>query len=156
MPHPTAAAADPFDRLRGHAVIAWDLDDTLLGHPASHAMHDFIRANPQIRHVIVTFRAAGGQERVWRDLGPNVSAQSFAGLEMIDETLSQSYSRLWRQRRGHLFAGPETRLESEYLAWKGSVCARWGARVLIDDMTAQVRQGCEIHGVTLLHPDVFM
>jgi hypothetical protein len=158
-PAATAApvAADRFAVLRGHAVIAWDLDDTLLGHAASAAMHDFIRTTPGIRHLIVTFRATPNLASIWADLaGVSMTEASFVVAETIDETLSAAFLRLQRSRRAGLFAGPLTQLELIYLGWKGAVCSSWGATVLIDDMTEHVRRGCETHGVLLLHPDMFV
>ena len=145
---------DPFAELRRHAVIAWDLDDTLIGHPASPALHAFIRATPDIRHLIVTFRSHRVAETIWRDLkGPE--RELFFAAETIDDEVAAQYQRLHRQRATGLFAGPLCAAELVYLLWKGAVCARRGAGVLVDDLTEQVRLGCARHGIVLLHPDAF-
>lgn len=142
-----------------HGVIAWDVDLTLIGHPASPWMHDFIRRTPQIRHLVVSFRAHGAELSVWDDLEgvPGAAARScFAALHTIDHDLAARFQRLARHRRAGLYAGPPCPDEMRYLTWKGRICAEAGAGVLIDDMTEHVRLGCEAHGVALLHPDAFL
>ena len=153
-PPPADPAADPFAVLHDHAVIAWDLDDTLVGHRAAQAMAAYIRATPEKRHVIVTFRGASQRDRVWRDLAP-LDRSHFAALETTDDAEAALVQRLLRQRARGLLAGPETAEETAYLHWKGRVCARLGASVLVDDMTELVRQGCAAHDILLLHPDRF-
>jgi hypothetical protein len=151
--------ADPFAILSGHAVIAWDLDMTLLGHQASPALHNFIRSNPQARHLIITFRAHGAQAEIWSDLAAatgTADPSCFAAVVNIDDELAGHFQRLARQRHAGLFAGPLAPAELAYLTWKGRICAEHGATVLIDDMTEHVRRGCEMHGVALLHPDTLI
>lgn len=149
---------DTFSALRGHAAIGWDLDMTLVGHPASGALHDFIRATPHIRHVIVTFRPTSTHETVWADLAklPTApAAHCFLAAETIDDELAASFQRLRRYRAQGLYAGPHSPSETLYFHWKGEVCARWGATVLVDDMIDHVRLGCAANSIQLLHPDVF-
>jgi hypothetical protein len=131
---------------------------TLIGHPASDALHAFIRDTPHIRHLIVTFRPTSTRDSVWADLAclPLApTAQHFAAAETVDDTLAATFQRLRRWRAQGLYAGPTSPAETLYLHWKGEVCARWGASVLVDDMTDHVRLGCELRGIQLLHPDVF-
>ncbi len=140
--------------LQSHGCIGWDLDNTLIGHPASPTLHDFIRGNPSICHVLITFRTdmAG--------IGPDLAGQAgsvtpehFAVVETMDSELATNFFRLQRQRAKGLFAGPMAFCELEYRSWKGRICARHGGTLLIDDMTDHVSLGCERHGITLLHPD---
>ena len=140
--------------LRTHGCIGWDLDNTLIGHPAAPLMHDFIRAHPGIRHLLITFRSTADA------IGPDLAAQAgsvaaaqFEVIETIDPELAANFQRLQRQRAKGLYAGPMAFCELEYRSWKGRVCARHGATLLIDDMTDHVSLGCERHGITLLHPD---
>jgi hypothetical protein len=157
-PGQTGLATDMFGPLRAHATIGWDLDMTLVGHPASESLHAFIRDTPHIRHVIVTFRPISTRDSVWADLArlPTApAAHCFVAAEMIDDTLAAAFQRLRRWRAQGLYAGPTSPAETLYFRWKGEVCARWGATVLVDDMTDHVSLGCEINGIRLLHPDVF-
>jgi hypothetical protein len=143
-----------FAVLRQHRCIGWDLDNTLLGHRASDKLHDFIRASPDIRHLLITFRTAQGT--IWTDLASQqraVSADSFSVVETMDPVLATNFMRLQRQRAQGLYAGPMAFCELEYRSWKGRVCARHGASLLIDDMTDYVSLGCERHAISLLHPD---
>ncbi len=155
---PTPMPNDRFGALRTHAAIGWDLDLTLIGHPASASLHAFIRDTPHIRHAIITFRPTSMRDSVWADLARLPSAPpatSFVGVDTIDDTVAAAFQRLRRWRAQGLYAGPPCPAEALYLRWKGDVCARLGATVLVDDMTDHVRAGCEAHGIQLLHPDVF-
>lgn len=155
---PTITPPDLFGPLRSHATIGWDLDMTLVGHPASGALHAFIRDTPHIRHVIVTFRPTSTRDSVWVDLARLPSAPGahcFVAAETIDDGVAAAFQRLRRWRAQGLYAGPASPAETLYLCWKGEVCARWGATVLVDDMTDHVSLGCAINGIQLLHPDTF-
>lgn len=144
-----------FARLESHAVIAWDFDDTLIGHPASVAMHAYIAANPQQRHLIVTFRAQD-EARLWQELADataHLTAQHFHGARLIDLHLADNVQRLRRLRARRLYAGPLAPAERAYLHWKAMVCAQERASLLIDDRTEDVQPGCDAFGIELLHPD---
>jgi hypothetical protein len=59
-----------------------------VGHPKSAAIHRYIRAHPEKRHVIVTFRSFGWQHDVWEDLAQYPDApprQTFDGLINMDD-----------------------------------------------------------------------
>ena len=143
-----------FDQLRRYRCIGWDLDNTLIGHPASAEMHAFIRAAPHITHLLITFRTEPAS--VWPDLErfPNAAGRAcFKGVETMEPGLAVAFQRLQRQRQLGLYAGPMAFCELEYRSWKGRICARHGAELLIDDMTDHVSPGCERHGIILLHPD---
>lgn len=154
----TMRASDAFTGLQCHTTIGWDLDLTLIGHPASDALQDFIRATPHIRHILVTFRPTSTRDTIWTDLARFAAlplAQCFLAVETIDDDVSVTFQRLQRYRAQGLYSGPPSPVEALYLQWKGVVCARWGASVLVDDMTDHVRLGCVAHGIRLLHPDAF-
>lgn len=151
-------AGPPFDELRRHRTIGWDLDLTLIGHPASPAMHDFIRATPEIRHLIVTFRSHGAQNHIWSDLAGVDGApppSCFAGVVNIDDAIVQAFRRINQHRTSGHYTGPLSPAEALYRSWKGRMCAQWGATILIDDMTEYVALGCTLHGIELLHPNRF-
>jgi hypothetical protein len=148
-----------FELLRGMHALAWDLDDTLIGHPAAPAMYDFIAANPQIAHHIVTFRALGAETRIWTDLAAAtqiVGRAHFGRAINVDDNLAGLVARLRRNRASRLFAGPEGPAERAYRHWKGMICAQIGAGALIDDRTDDVTPGCTAFGILHLHPDVFL
>ncbi len=148
--------SEAFDRLRGLPALAWDFDDTLVGHGASPAMHRFIAETPHITHSIVTFRALGSERQIWEDLALEtdlLAATHFRHVINIDDGLATLVQRLRRHRHSRLFAGPEGPAERAYRHWKGMVCARIGAIALIDDRTEDVAPGCDAFGIMHLHPD---
>ena len=148
-----------FELLRGMRAVAWDFDDTLVGHPAADAMHNFIAANPQIVHHIVTFRSQSAQAQIWDDLARQTQRVGKAHFERainVDDALAALVGRLRRHRASRLFAGPEGPAERAYRHWKGMICAQIGAGALIDDRTDDVAPGCAAFGILHLHPDVFL
>jgi hypothetical protein len=148
-----------FELLCGQTAIAWDFDDTLVGHQAAPAMYEFIAANPQIAHHIVTFRAQGLQTRIWADLAEattRIGAVNFGHVINVDDGLAGLVGRLRRHRAARLFAGPEGPAERAYRHWKGLVCSRIGAGVLVDDRAEDVLPGCTAFGIVHLHPDALL
>jgi hypothetical protein len=128
--------------LTAHSAIGWDFDGTLIDHPSSHLMYDFIRATPHKRHIIVTFRSHGTQNAVFNVLdvvgGPHRTA--FEALHNVPDELWEAYT--YGLRGG-----------GRYLRWKGEVCSQLGLTLLVDDMTAHVVKGCRKFGIEHLHPD---
>lgn len=154
-----ASPADGFAKLHGYRAIAWDLDGTLIGHPASPRLHSFIRSRPELRHVIVTFRARKLEAMLWQDLANTGTAPAPSCFETVlamADDLYEAFHRFRRLRRLGRHAGPPTPVEAAYVTWKGEACAAHGLTVLVDDMPDLVRPGCELHRVALLHPDDFL
>lgn len=154
-----------FSILDRHAAIGWDFDGTLIRHARSETMHQWIRANPHKKHVIVTFRTFGWQDRVWQhlaDIYPNAPARElFQGVVGIEQerfvavgpedhriALHRQHDAL-RTIDGQIFI---TEIEP-YVHWKGEACRRHGLSILVDDMRDLVLPGCRKHGIDYLHPD---
>lgn len=145
--------------LAGHDIIAWDFDETLVGHVASQGLHEFIAAHPDRSHVIVTFRMRSTEAQLWADLAAAtdlIGRQHFNGIAMMEDRLAEAAQRLGRNRRQGLFAGPLAPAERDWKLWKGEACLLLGASVLVDDRHADVAEGCARHGIALLHPDQFV
>ncbi len=158
-PSITSLRDQMFQRLAAQKILAWDFDDTLVGHAASEVMQGFIAANPQTTHLIVTFRSKGSEPTIWRDLATHstlIGPDHFTHTITIDRHLAETVQRLRRMRAQRLYAGPEAPAERAYRHWKGMICAQLGAAVLIDDRTDDVLPGCDAFGIALLHPDAFL
>ncbi len=152
-------------RLATHMDIAWDVDNTLIDHPASPLLHRFILATPHIRHVIVTFRneRQGGP---WHALARYASAPGLTAFNQViylPEALREQYSNAQAAQRNALWPAFDRLLrprkagwEGTYRAWKGMMCEREGITALVDDMTRLVADGCQRHGVKLFHPADFL
>ncbi len=152
-------SAGLYGQLRQHRAIAWDVDYTLYGHPASPNLHAFIVAHPDIRHVVVTFRSHGEEDEVWDELAeyPHAPAEAcFDGVLNISDEAHVDYHDASGRRARLQHADPLSPAELHYLEWKGWTCAQNGLTLLVDDMTALVTRGCEKHGIELLHPDQFL
>ena len=156
---PPRAAPLRMSTLASHMDIAWDLDGTLLGHPASPLLHRFIAATPRIRHVIITFRNRRRDGYPWAELaryrdGPGCEA--FEGVVFVEDAAIEEFARSHRAspwRLGGLLAPSVARRCRE---WKGAVCSRHGLTALVDDKTAMVAAGCRRFGIELFHPDGFL
>lgn len=161
-PRPAARRSAAFARLASHLDIAWDLDGTLVGHPASPLLHRFISATPRIRHVIVTFRTGMGCGDPWAELAAYTDAPGRTCFERVITLQDDKWEELAAARRGasprwslrRLFR-PVPDAERDCRRWKGMVCHRHGLTALVDDLTPMVAEGCRHYGVDLFHPDDF-
>lgn len=157
--------ATAFQRLATHMDIAWDMDGTLINHPASPFLHRFILDTPHIRHVIVTFRSAR-QGTPWALLGgysSKLGAKHFVRtIHMPDELCAGLSSETGARRSGRWPSlGPLMRpwrrtADTAHRSWKGLICHQEGITALVDDLTSLVSEGCRRHGVELFHPADFL
>lgn len=151
------AAAAALAKLASHMDIGWDLDGTLIGHPASPLLHRFIRAHRRMRHVLITFRTRRRHADPWSDLRAYQDAprpEAFADVVFLDEAAAEIVSRIeqsarWLWRR----PDPEQLL---HLEWKGRVCREQGLTALVDDKPRMVAPGCRRYGIDLFHPQDFL
>ena len=155
----------PFPGLAAHSVIAWDFDNTLVDHPKSGAIHQYIRGHPEKRHFIVTFRSFGWQDDIWTSLARYPAApprDAFAGVINIDDgrftpAEPQQGPHVDHARLHDALRTIDERIlitnVANYIEWKGESCRRCGATVLVDDMRELVVPGCEKHGICYVHPD---
>ena len=157
--------ATAFQRLATHMDIAWDMDGTLIDHPAAPLLHRFILDTPHIRHVIVTFRSAR-QGTPWALLGgysSKLGAEHFVrAIHMPDELCAGLSGEASARRSGRwhslgLLMRPWRRAaDTAHRSWKGQTCQREGITALVDDLTSLVTEGCRRHGVELFHPADFL
>ncbi|WP_043838033.1 hypothetical protein [Muricoccus aerilatus] len=145
--------------LAPHRNIGWDFDGTLMGHPNSPLMHDYIRRFPAKRHWIVTFRSHGLEEEVFSLLRGAYYAGAprradFVAILSISGWAHYSWNRIMTKRRRG-WNGAETLTERYWDGWKGRACQKAGITVMIDDDASAVRGGCEVHGIVYIHPSSF-
>jgi len=148
-----------------HEAIGWDFDNTLIDHPNSAAIHRYIRAHPEKRHVIITFRSFGWQDEVWSSLAACPGApprQSFDRLLNMDDArfspaVPESGPHVEHARAHDAIRVIEGKLlitdVASYVEWKGLACRENGLTVLVDDRPECVLPGCARHGIVHVHPD---
>ncbi len=130
--------------LDGHAVIAWDMDGTLVGGPYSKFFRSYIASTPHKTHHIVTFR-----NRAWASTIPDeladlgLAPECIATISSCPEDLFEAYA----DQFGHV---DQTKVRA-YLTFKGMAAKALGATALVDDMEALVMQGCAAHNVAFIH-----
>lgn len=147
-----------FSELLRHKAIAWDLDETLIDHPASYFLQEFINLNPQIEHSIVTFRTHGMENDIWQDIASYPHSPLPSAFKRVfhpSNKIFSDYQILSTARADGLLTGPLMRGEIDFLEWKGKICADNGLSVLVDDRTNFVEIGCKKYGIVLFHPDEF-
>lgn len=157
--------ATAFQRLATHMDIAWDMDGTLIDHPAAPLLHRFILDTPHIRHVIVTFRSAR-QGTPWARLGGyshRLGAEHFVRAIHLPDELCAGLSDETSARRsgawpalGQLIRPWRRTPDSAHRSWKGLICQQEGITALVDDLTSLVAEGCRRHSVELFHPADFL
>lgn len=130
------------EHLDPHAVIAWDMDGTLIDGPNGAYFCQYIVANPQKQHHIVTFRTP----RAWAEFSPfelapyGITRSMIAGIHNVPDELYHAYAQRLT------FFQPE-KVEA-YFEWKGLKSKEIGATVLVDDMPNHVLPGCQKYGIT--------
>lgn len=124
------------DYLANFKRIGWDVDDTLIGNRNADEIADYIRTNPVgQKHFIITFRSHGMQHRVFSDLEAyGLDSTHFVSLTNCPDAVYEAQGEPYRE-------------------WKGSICAKLGIEVLVDDDTENVAPGCDKHGIKHIHPD---
>lgn len=141
----------PFD------AIAWDFDGTLIDHPKSPLMHQYILDHPEKKHAIVTFRTHGSQYLVFEEMNflypKSPRKDRFSDIYNIGNIAWLNFTRDNHRRYNNRLTGPATPHEDYYLNWKGLECKLRGLPVLVDDRTEHVMSGCEKHGIVFIHPD---
>ena len=151
-------------RLASHMDIGWDVDGTLLDHPASLLLHRFILDTPHIRHVIVTFRSER-HGNPWGRLGQygaGLGPAAFARTMFLPDELSAGLADETARRSSiwpgipRLLRRAQPRFGAAHRTWKARVCEQEGITALVDDLTGIVAGGCQRHGVELFHPADFL
>jgi hypothetical protein len=146
-----------FSKLTEFPSLAWDFDNTLVDSPASQLLHDFIKANQDISHYIVTFRTHALVPAIPYDLAKYKSDVSlFKQIITIPTEYWVNYTIDERKRRAGILTGPLTEAEVLYKTWKGMVCQKHSIPVLIDDDMANTAPGCEKYNVILVDPLVLI
>lgn len=148
-----------FAILETHDRIAWDFDGTLVDGPMSHHFCDFIRANPQKEHHIVTFRDLGMARAIPYELEPyGLTVAAFKGIHTCPPKYWRAFTMasvnphnwLAAQRAGTLPASLSDPDIGRYLHFKGRKARELGCTVLIDDMADLVVAGCREHGIEFI------
>jgi len=133
-----------------HDAIAWDVDKTLVNGPNSEFFCRYVKAHPEKKHVIVTFRTGAGYIRRGQSWAEDafeevavhgLSRKDFAGLLSVPDHLYDAYAS----------ADGDAALVDEFCHWKGQAAASAGCTVLVDDMEPEVIDGCQRHGVAFIN-----
>lgn len=137
------------DELLKHQHIGIDLDGTLIEHPRSAVLQQFILDHQGSKKFhIVTFRSHGLEDRIDADLyastmltGVPLRLEHFTGIHAVPYRLYEG----WALRSDN----------AAYFGWKAQKCKELGCTVLIDDMIDSIHEHCTVHGIVGLNPDHF-
>lgn len=133
--------------LSKHHSIGIDFDGTLVEHPRSHILQQFILDHHLIKSFhIITFRSHGMEDRIAKDLAAStfktmvpLALDHFAGIHSIPYHLHENHAEL-KQNDG-------------YYGWKAEKCREIGCTVLIDDMEPTIGEYCRLIEIMCLNPD---
>jgi hypothetical protein len=142
-------------RLYEHRAIALDFDGTLIDHPNSARLRDFVLSeSDRRRFFIVTHRSARSAARLWRTLYHESFGQlgprSFAGVAFLPLALYDAWCDcVCRRDRGELH-GPPTRAERTFVQWKPRTARALGCTILVDDLAALHGPACRAIGMAFV------
>ncbi|CAM6054945.1 unnamed protein product [Sphagnum tenellum] len=139
----------PLRILDPHDAIAWDFDKTLIDNEHTPLFYEYIHNTPNKRHVIVTFRTHGMQDRMFQELAANngPAETDFAGYANISNEAWEAWNADAKKRRIGDLKGPPTEAETYYTHWKGETCHKLGLSILVDDDIRNTLPGCRKFGV---------
>jgi len=145
------------DRLLPYNAIGWDFDGTLIDHPKSALLQQFINAQPDKQHYILTFRTHGMENTMFREMRQKYPdaplRRQFSGIHNIGARAWEKFMATQAGRLTGRYHGASTPWELYYVEWKGLMCDKLGLPVLVDDKPEHVRPGCEKYGIVYFHPD---
>lgn len=149
-----------FMDLDGFNSIGWDLDETMIDHPNSGKIQNYIKEHPEKNHYIITFRTHEMVDYIFTDISrypQRLTRKNFKGVFHIEEDAWEKYERMKHLRFNNLKYGPITPEEIYYKTWKGKICKENNIPVLIDDRKDDVIMGCNKYGIEYFHPnDLYM
>ena len=145
-----------------HQVIAWDMDQTLIGGPNSNFFRAYIKAHPEKRHHVVTFRDRRWAMEIWQELtncGDFRAKDAIKSVESCPEIIHNCYMVEFRtpQFREPFIASLKLTRDQfnahvqAFAYWKGLRASHIGATLLVDDMPEWCLPGCEAHGIAFLN-----
>lgn len=158
--------------LDSHAVIAWDIDETLINGTFSDTWRKYVLDNPEKYHYLVTFRSSDDLITIWNELKTNsnpITKNLISGILYLPDNirnLSNSLPKSLRYLSHNTVVDDQIKLilnenniEWDYVKnilkkvgyWKGFACTNIGAGVLVDDLEHVVREGCEFHGIDFVN-----
>lgn len=149
-----------------HDSICWDMDGTLVANhfPAPNAdfFHSYIKAHPQKRHVILTFRNKEWADEIYDELeglgmrnARSLISEIISCPSMIHDSYMMHTNRphMVDRFKDHFGLDDETFMEyvDAFTFWKGKMAKAAGCTILVDDLPEWVVDGCTEHGVVFLH-----
>jgi len=134
--------------LSRYRKIALDFDGTLFDGPASEYLQEYVVDNQDKSYGIVTFR--DDRASVMRDLSAmGLSPNLFATIITMPRKMAIDFEAETTMRRhaglpllATVSSDQMFPTEHKYVMWKGFVCMKIGASVLIDDLPWAVKPGC--------------
>jgi hypothetical protein len=131
-----------------HDRLGIDFDGTLIGHPESAQLQQYILDHQDDKKFhIVTFRTTNMRKRMEADLemstrftGVPLTLQHFESIASIPDVLYE--------RKGMFDDG------TEYYGWKARTCDKLGCTILLDDMIRDVGRHCEDLNIVCLDPSL--
>jgi hypothetical protein len=149
-----------FEDLDKFSSIGWDFDETMIDHPNSGKIQEYIKDNPKKKHYILTFRTHNLVNQIFPDLAKypfDLDKTNFVNVFHIEDEAWAENNQMDYLRIARIKFGPLTPPEIYYKTWKGMICAKHNIPVLVDDREKDVILGCEKYNIIYIHPnDLYM
>ncbi len=130
-----------------HTILGIDFDGTLVGHPRSNILQQYIVDHPEKTFHLISFRSHNMVQRLEGDLrestdetGVPLTLAHFKEIRCIPDKLYERKALLDDGR--------------EYWGWKAIQCQNLGCTILVDDMYEIVGIFCTELGIPCLNPDL--
>lgn len=147
------------NELHKHEKIALDFDQTLVGHPKSSLLWNFIQKTHLTKTFhIITFRSGAwaNEDMLIDDMirGSNNAIRPYMieSVSFCDYNMYADFSILQSSREQIGTQIPSIILpeETKFFQWKAERAKELGCTILVDDRPAWVKDGCDQHGIIFI------
>jgi hypothetical protein len=145
-------------QLYEHRTIALDFDNTLIGHPNSLVLQEFVLNEVDRRQFwIVTHRSAGAAGRLWRNLYHEsfgrLSQRQFAGVAHLPLHIYDAWCAQMEAHAAGTAVHSSDRDERTFIEWKAATARNLGCTALVDDLVALHKEPCCALGILFVATD---
>lgn len=138
-----------------HKIIGIDFDGTLIEHPRSKVLQQYIIDHQGDKEFhLITFRTHGMRERISLDLQISTEGTkvplTLAHFTTINAIADAAWEkRILLERQGLM----DYETGREYFGWKAMTCEKLGCTLMVDDMIDMIGNYCTEKKILCLNPD---
>jgi len=140
-----------------HENIALDIDHTLIGFSkAKEFIWEYLKNNKDKHNIhLITFRYNEYFENAFKDIKneSGLDESYFKSITGLPKKYIEEYEKI--VKNNYVFNKQKNNIEivNELKEWKGKIAFRKNCRILIDDLSEYVVNGCIKYAITYYHPN---